>query len=144
MQTFLPFPNFLESAKLLDKKRCFKQVVESKQILDIIQNKTQGWKNHPIVRMWRNYEDALTKYHNIFFIYSRDYHKINFQKLTLLDEKIEYNLPGWMGNEKFHYSHRCNLLRKAIETKNKELENNLLRNNITVDNHDIKTQYLWL
>lgn len=30
MQTFLPFPDFLESAKALDKKRCWKQVVEAR------------------------------------------------------------------------------------------------------------------
>ena len=34
MQTFLPYENFLESAKVLDKKRCWKQVVEANQIIE--------------------------------------------------------------------------------------------------------------
>ena len=35
MQTFLPYPDFQRSAAVLDKKRCWKQVVETKQIINV-------------------------------------------------------------------------------------------------------------
>jgi hypothetical protein len=143
MQTFLPYPNFLASAKLLDKRRCFKQVVEAKQILDILQNKSSGWKNHPIVKMWNDYDGALIEYYNTFYEYCKSNHKIKFQKMQFIYGPIFFNKPQWVGNEKFHYSHRANLLRKATETNNKELLDNLRKNGITVDNHNILTSYLW-
>lgn len=36
MQTFLPYSDIQKSAESLDKKRCWKQVVETKQILSLI------------------------------------------------------------------------------------------------------------
>ena len=62
MQTFLPYPNFRESAKVLDRQRLGKQRVETLQILRCLAGETEGWKNHPAVKMWRGYEIALTMY----------------------------------------------------------------------------------
>ena len=53
MQTFLPYPDFAESARCLDRQRLGKQRVETAQILRcIVENRTGGWANHPAVRMW--------------------------------------------------------------------------------------------
>ena len=51
MQTFLPYANFEDSAKVLDWRRLGKQRVEADQILNIISGKTEklGWRNHPPV-----------------------------------------------------------------------------------------------
>ena len=38
MQTFLPYPDFVKSALVLDYRRLGKQRVEARQILDIIVN----------------------------------------------------------------------------------------------------------
>ena len=77
MQTFLPYSSFKESAKVLDKKRAWKQVVECKQLLcslradDLpltwVQNKSyknQIFKHHPARLMWVGYEELLKKYFN--------------------------------------------------------------------------------
>ena len=66
VNTFIPYPDFNECAKVLDNKRLGKQRVEAKQILDIITGKSKGkgWKNHVAVNMWRGYENALTLYYN--------------------------------------------------------------------------------
>ena len=63
MQTFLPHESFKKSFKLLDYRRLGKQRVEAHQILNVLLDRTQtkGWRNHPIVRMWEGYEDALKK-----------------------------------------------------------------------------------
>lgn len=111
MQTFLPVPNFTESALILDKKRCWKQVVEAKQILRCLYGQTDGWKNHPAVKMWKSYENSLCKYYNEFLIYCLEYHKIN-TSMCLIEIVTNIKDPPWLGDNSFHSSHRSNLLRK--------------------------------
>ena len=55
MQIFLPYPDIIDSAKVLDTKRLMKQRVESYQILNTLQGKSTGWQSHPAVRMVRGY-----------------------------------------------------------------------------------------
>lgn len=115
MQTFLPYPDFKKSASCLDNQRLNKQIIEAKTIYDIIvENRTTGgWINHPATRMWRGYAEALALYINACL----DEWKINrkrnhsYEKISVADEK-NVKIPPWIGNEKFHASHRSNLLRK--------------------------------
>jgi hypothetical protein len=62
MQTFLPFPSFDESARVLDSPRLGKQRVETLQILRALIVPTYGWQRHPAVMMWRGFVPALTAY----------------------------------------------------------------------------------
>lgn len=89
MQTFLPYPDFKQSAACLDNKRLGKQRVECLQILkalacgqyqcvrcksgrtsDAIPCNTCGrymfrktpWYNHPAVQMWKDKKHALALY----------------------------------------------------------------------------------
>ncbi|MEM0465914.1 MAG: pyrimidine dimer DNA glycosylase/endonuclease V [Candidatus Pacearchaeota archaeon] len=112
MQTFLPYPDIEKSLKCLDSKRLGKQRVEAHQILNILLNrtKTRAWRNHPAVKMWRNYVNALKLYFNksIEIWISRGYK--NNMKFERIRGKIVF--PKWFGNDKFHSTHRSNLLRK--------------------------------
>jgi len=112
MQTFLPVPNFVESAKILDYRRLGKQRVEADQIYKILTGQSTGnaWKNHPAVLMWKGYEDALLHYRNemIGEWVFRGYN--NTMKYIIPSKKPVY--PDWLGNKAFHASHRANLLRK--------------------------------
>lgn len=47
MQTFLPYPSFAESARVLDRQRLGKQRVEVLQLLRALTGQTKGWANHP-------------------------------------------------------------------------------------------------
>ncbi len=49
MQTFLPYPDFEKSAKVLDRLRLNKQRSETLDILRTLFGDKQGWKNHPSV-----------------------------------------------------------------------------------------------
>ncbi|MBU0894289.1 MAG: hypothetical protein KKF48_02065 [Nanoarchaeota archaeon] len=115
MQTFLPYPNLKKSLKSLDRQRLGKQRVESYQILNILLNKTKtrGWRNHPAVKIWKGYENALKLYFNksVKLWISKGYK--NTMKLEIIKGKII--IPKWLGNKKFHSSHRSNLLRKNKE-----------------------------
>jgi Pyrimidine dimer DNA glycosylase len=62
VQTFLPHPDFELSARSLDPKRLGKQRVECIQVVRGLTWEKYGWKNHPAVKMWRGYEEALGRY----------------------------------------------------------------------------------
>lgn len=113
MQTFLPYPDIIKSVKCLDSKRLGKQRVEAFQILNILKNvnpKQKGWVNHPAVRMWRGFNDALAYYMNkcIDEWIRRGYNNTMMRISTALYPKM----PEWFGDDRFHSSHRSNLLRK--------------------------------
>lgn len=117
MQIFLPYPDFLQSLKCLDNKRLGKQRVETYQIISAITRRPKldgspykGWLNHPCTVMWKKYVPALKLYLNdsIDEWVSRGF------KNTMEYERINEDLilPSWFGNERFHSSHRANLLKK--------------------------------
>ena len=115
MNTFLPYSSFKESADCLDKKRCFKQVVEASQIINVLEGKSVGWKNHPAVKMWIGYTPALIEYYNTFWQVCKDKWKIRFNKLQPISNNNEVIYPQWLGDETFHSLMRANLLRKNKE-----------------------------
>jgi hypothetical protein len=128
MQTFLPYPDFLASARVLDPKRLGKQRVETLQVLRGLVLPTYGWRHHPAVKMWAGYEEALGRYAlDVAEVWTgngrADTTVATFladlaaatgittirsqQEMAAADE-----LPPWLGDEKFHESHRSALLRK--------------------------------
>lgn len=116
MQTFLPYPDFTESVKVLDYRRLGKQRVETYQVLNILlgRTETKGWRSHPVTLMWTGYEVALQMYQNatIQEWINRGYNNnMSFEKFDT-DSLI---MPDWLGNEQLHQSHRSNLLRKDFE-----------------------------
>ena len=115
MQTFLPYPDFKKSAEILDYRRLGKQRVESWQILDTLLNNKKAWSNHPAVLMWKGSELSLCLYS---IQICKAWRKRGY-KDTMLPrfENLINNLPKtkdpyWLGDYKFHASHRSNLLRK--------------------------------
>lgn len=117
MQTFLPYPNFVSSAKVLDTKRLGKQRVECKQILLAHFYPDYGWQNHPATNMWRGYSLALARYSLDICIEWR-FRGYQDSLLPWFTEFLENNsqhepqLPPWLGDYNFHASHRGNLMRK--------------------------------
>lgn len=112
MQTFLPYPSFVESARVLDDRRLGKQRLEAAQIIKVLTGKSEGWKNHPAVKMWAGYEEALMLYHDTVIT---EWILRGF-KNTMPTFKPRWEgmpkTPPWLGNADFHRSHRSNLLRK--------------------------------
>jgi hypothetical protein len=125
MQTFVPFDNLEDSAAVLDNKRLNKQLLEGRQIYKILASRqeTGAWVNHPAVKMWRGYDNALFEYLRIIkdeCLYRNIQTEKNWKALT---EMYEWNwnrgeniiMPPWWGDEKVHQSHRNNLYRKDPE-----------------------------
>ncbi len=120
IQTFLPYADFQKSAKCLDYRRLGKQRVEAKQIISLLEKHDNGedisklpWGNHPAVRMWIGYTDALKLYYNIIvqeWIY-RGY-KNNMEYYNIHIHPNKNFPPPWFGRKDFHDAHKSNLLRK--------------------------------
>ena len=116
MQTFLPYPSFEETAAILDYRRLGKQRVEAFQIHNIINQPDYvgRWANHPAVKMWRGYENALKLYVNVMIV---EWKRRGYRN-TMLNYDIEADeiiFPWWLGDPTFHDSHKSNLLRKFPE-----------------------------
>ena len=112
MQTFLPYANFQKSAACLDNRRLGKQRVEAVQILNVLTGKRTGWKHHPAVLMWAGYEKALRQYLRAVIL---EWRRRGFKNSIRIPREVALlpcEIPRWIGNRRFHSSHRSNLLRK--------------------------------
>lgn len=128
MQTFLPLPDFDESARLLDVRRLGKQRVEALQVLRGLTVPGYGWRRHPAVLMWTGYEEALARYGIQVCVHWRGLGHTDTCEATLRKDLREATgiaeprsqaelaeageLPPWFGDDDFHRSHRSALVRK--------------------------------
>lgn len=109
VNTFLPFPDFAKSLAVLDNKRCGKQRVEAKQLIDALFSGTK-WQNHPACKMWIGYEDALIHYYNLSL---DEWESRGFNNtMPRLEYNVDYAKPWWLGWDHFHESHKASLMRK--------------------------------
>jgi hypothetical protein len=115
MQTFLPYGNFTQSANALDWRRLGCQRKECKQIYAALTNPDYGWQNHPAVKQWRGYEQALVAYARAI---CKEWRRRGYKDVQLdyfMSLPCEWvKLPPWYGNETFHSSHRQVLLSKDL------------------------------
>lgn len=117
----MPYADFQKSAQCLDRQRLGKQRVECLQILRCLLGITQGWRNHPAVRMWKSSPLDLAEYGLIICNewIRRGYRDSCKQQIISLVPQFSdcYTLgrPSWFGDMTFHHSHQSNLLRKLPE-----------------------------
>jgi hypothetical protein len=125
MQTFLTYPSFTKTAKSLDYRRLGKQRVECYQILKALSDPDYGWQNHPAVKMWKDYRNALVEYGIAMCDewISRGYKDTCREKIR---DFYPYHKPAprphWLTDE-FIRSHRSNLIRKMPEHYKKHWPN---------------------
>ncbi len=124
MQTFLPYEDFVQSARVLDPPRLGKQRVETLQILRALVLPSYGWQTHPVVDMWRGYVPALTRYGlDMVAVWTDLGHSdttapqmLEFAPevgtMTQADLRDRGLVPSWLGDEAVHRSHRSALVRK--------------------------------
>lgn len=127
MQTFLPYPDFEATARVLDVKRLGKQRVECIQVLRGLIRSGYGWRHHPAVLMWTGFEEALGRYaFTVCDVWvergfgdtcaatigadlgAADVTAVRTQR-QLADAGA---LPPWLGDPAFHRSHQSALVRK--------------------------------
>lgn len=125
MQTFLPYPSFAQSVRVLDRARLGKQRLENVQILRAITVPGAGYASHSATRMWRKNLHSLMLYHEAViheWVDVRGYKDKQWEKFHgILDDHLALfpedgrneDEPFWIGDPEFHRSHQSNLLRKA-------------------------------
>ena len=124
MQTFLPYPDFLAGAAVLDARRLGKQRVEAIQVLRAITLPAYGWRHHPAAKMWRGYEEALVRYGlDVCSVWCSTGRADTCARTLVTDLGSDAvrtqreladagELPPWLGDPDVHRSHRSALLRK--------------------------------
>lgn len=114
MNTFLPYKDFDESAKCLDRLRLGKQRVEVLQLLRAIVGENTGWKSHPCTKMWENNVNSLVRYGVAVCDewIRRGYNDTCRDKILVYLSENDTGDPTWLGNQEFHMSHQSNLIRK--------------------------------
>lgn len=125
MQVFVPSPDFAESARWLDDKRLFKQLVEVYQLLMTILGMPKldgtprkGWLNHPATVQWRANPAALRRY-ALAIAAECEHRGFNSRSLAEKIEALPVNGqqgdPVWLGDDRVHSSHRARLLQKDFD-----------------------------
>lgn len=120
MQTFVPYgADFKANAASLDAKRLGKQRVEGLQILNTLTGRSNGWKNHPAVKMWVGHTVALGHYtlsicDQWISMGYKDTCKTKIENI-LADLPTNLFLPDWLFDEEVSISHKSNLIRKFPE-----------------------------
>jgi len=127
VQTFLPYPDFDESARALDTKRLGKQRVEGIQVIRGLVRPAYGWRHHPAVKMWRGREEALGRYVLTCCEVWTDLGfadtcaatvRVDLSTARVTDVRTQEKLadaeglPHWLGDPDFHRAHQSSLLRK--------------------------------
>lgn len=130
IQTFLPWPEFHLSAKVLDNNRLNKQRHEGWQLLQALADINNGIdKNakpaypisilsHPTTLMWLGYERSLARYVCAICVEwtKRGYHdRVEGQVVKLMVSEfagITSDNPPWLGLTILHENHRARLLQK--------------------------------
>lgn len=118
MQTFLAYPDFVQSAKVLDRQRLGKQRVECYQILNAIKGGSKGWVNHPCTKMWREHTNSLVLYGLAVCDewIARGYKDTMRPRIAeFFNPDVETAAPKFLGSEDFHKSHRSKLIQKKPE-----------------------------
>ena len=120
MQTYLPFPDFGQCARVLDDRRLGKQRVECYQILRVLGGHTRAWRAHPAVLMWKGHRGALARYG---IAVCREWRRRGFRD-SLLPRLVriaaglhprESRRPAWLGEAAVHAAYRAALLAKQPE-----------------------------
>lgn len=110
MQTFLPQRSFSGAMRCLDYRRLGKQRVEAMQILNALEGKSKGWRNHPAVLMWKGHEASLRMYLRCSILEWKRRGYVNNMKVPPLS-RCSKRTPPWL-TRSFILAHRSNLLRK--------------------------------
>lgn len=98
-----------ETAKILDKRRLNKQIIECKQILAAINGENKAWFNHPIVHMYKNHAKWLRVYMWILDEWNAE--KSDLLMLMHMNDWAEKNKPEFL-TEEYYTQMKCRLYTK--------------------------------
>lgn len=107
MQVFTPYPEPFKTADCLDDRRLNRQIIECKQILTAIKGESTAWKNHPVVKQYRDHIPYLQNYMDCLKAYKDNY----------LDASIIYSDCAMLYKPEFLTTEFCNQHKRRLYTK---------------------------
>lgn len=110
MQVFTPYPEPFKTADCLDGRRLNKQIIECKQILAAIKGESKAWKNHPVVKQYKNHIQYLHAYMMCLISFKGD----------CLDAAIYYSRYAMRYRPEFLTTEFCNQHKRRLYTKDNE------------------------
>lgn len=122
MQTFLPVPDFTETARILDNTRLGNQCY--RECLTLYNG---GWPHHPAHKMWQPHLHSLCEYAETLALemYRRKgIGEARWSFVTCIqwiqfwrEEKAKHSpsIPPWLGDDRLHATHRACLLAKDFD-----------------------------
>ena len=96
MQIFI-VGSIFETCQALDKRRLWKQILEARQIIDIIQGKSQAWKNHPVAKMYKGNLEWLLLYLAVF----EEYWKGDLEAAEIISNGAEEIKPIFLYDDSY-------------------------------------------
>lgn len=113
MNVFIPFADTFKTAKVLDKQRLQKQIIECDTMINAITDNRKAWRRHPCTLMYLNHIEWMQWYRGVLSDY----------KNGLTTDQPEPTRPSFIGDEELHKAHRARLYQKnPIHYKEFELE----------------------
>ena len=154
MQTFIPYPSYIQSANVLDNRRLNKQRVECFQIYNAIIGQryrtngeyvgpAKGWLNHPAVVMCKKYPYQFLMYSLAVCKACRERGIADKSGIEAFFwdrlKRHEDITPHWITDaetlQKLTFTHRCNLVRKDMKHYGPLFPDVNIINALTVDYH---------
>lgn len=108
MQVFTPYPEPFKTADCLDGRRLNKQIIECRQILAAIKGESNAWKNHPVVKQYRNHISYLQNYTDCLKAFKDNY----------LEAAMIYSDCAMLYKPEFLTTEFCNQHKRRLFTKN--------------------------
>jgi len=122
MQTFLPYRDFAETARCLDRPRLGNQRLEAWWAIDVsikvLDNQQPRYSNHPTRLMWENNLHSLCNYGIAICDEWRRRGYVDRMRDRFIDVRKRFKdngPPSWMEWDGFFLAHKSNLLRKGRE-----------------------------
>ena len=100
----------LETAMALDSRRLNKQIIECTQILKALSGETKAWANHPVTKMYKDYQEWLKLYMHCLNAYRLN----NISAAKYLSNYADTMRP------QFHCQEYFNQMKRRLYTKNNE------------------------
>lgn len=116
MITYLPYPDFAETARCLHDVHLADAMVSGLRLLKILLHPEEqsGWRFHSLGQMWGDHEHALATY--LMELSMEDHRRGNapwvwVEVLEVMPNAVDQSpeMPPWIGLADFHISHRAML-----------------------------------
>lgn len=143
MQVFVPYRTPMECAAQLDPRRRNKQIIECRQILAAIRGKSNAWRNHPCVKMYRNHTKWLENYMSCLECYALFISSNEEDSEDLFFQAVDYSHGAKLLTPDFLTEEFCIQHRRRLYTKDNQFYKHYAKYGESMENWYVVDGELW-